>query len=120
MMDAGKAKMSPEEILEQAARLVGQTINPEAMGLKPDDIDLDQFIKLFIQRAREMLNEKEQLLLGIGPYLNSEGTLFTEDMKSIIEFIEKESKTKFYFYNGILVGFGKREIYANWIPDRPF
>lgn len=119
MADTREAKMSPEEILEQAARLVGQTINPEAMGLKPDDVDLDQFVKLFMQKAGEMLDEKERLLLAIGPYLNREGTLFTEDLKSIIEFIEQESKTKFYFFNGILVGFSKEDICANWIPDRP-
>lgn len=52
MANTRKAKMSREEILEQAARLVGQTINPEEMGIKPEDMELEQFIILFCKKGR--------------------------------------------------------------------
>lgn len=118
---ARKRKLSQHEILEQAALLVAGTINPEAMGITPDEVDLEQFVQLFIKKAEEMLNQKgDRLLLAIGPYLNSEGTLFTEDLKPIIEYIEEVTKAKFYFYNGIMVYFGKEDIGASWMPDRPF
>lgn len=66
-----------------------------------------------------MLDEKDRLLLAIGPYLNREGTLFTEDLKPIIEFIEEKMQIKFHFFNGILIYVGCNDIAVSWIPDRP-
>ena len=116
-----KLKLSQDEILQQAAMLVAGTINPEAMGITSEDVDLKQFVQLFMKKAEEMLDQKkgERLFLAIGPYLNRKGTLFTPDLKHIIKFIEEETKIKFYFYNGIMVYFGKEDIVANWMPDRP-
>jgi hypothetical protein len=117
---AKKRKLSQQEILEQAALLVAGTINPEAMGVTPDEVDLEQFVQLFMKKAQEMLDKKgERMLLAIGPYLNREGTLFTEDLKPIIDYIEEVTKTEFCFYNGIMVYFGKEDIGASWMPDQP-
>ena len=113
-----KQKYSKEEVLDYSSRLVAGKIDPEAMGITAEDIDIEQFLMLFRKKTEEMLEEKERMLFGVGPYLNKEGTLFTEDLKPIIEFIEKETKMQFHFFNGILVYLGKDFIYANWIPDR--
>ena len=112
--------MSREEILERAAWLVAQSINPEEMGLTPDEVDVDQFVELFKKRAGEMLVQtEERLLLGIGTYLNKEKTMFTKDLKLIVDYIEEVTGKKFYFFNGILIYFGPEDIIANWIPDWP-
>ena len=112
--------MSQEEILEQAALIVAQTINPDGMGLKPDEVDVEHFVKLFKKKAGEMLAQTDdRLLLGVGSYLNREKTLFTEDMKIIIDYIEEVTGKKFCFFNGILIYFGTEDIAANWIPDWP-
>lgn len=112
--------MSQEEILEQAAWLVAQSINPDGMGKTPDEVDVAHFVELFKKKAGEMLAKKEErLLLGVGSYLNKEKTLFTEDLKIIIDYIEEVAGKKFCFFNGILIYFGAEDIAANWIPDWP-
>ena len=114
-----KAKMSQEEVIEAAARLVAGTINPEAMGIKTNDVDVEEFITFFIQKTSEIIVEKEKMLLGIGTYLNKKGTLYTDDLEPIIDFIEKESGKKFSFFNGTLIWMGKDELSHSWIPDQP-
>lgn len=116
---AKRVKRSQEDLLDSAARLVAGTINPEAMGLDVEDIELDEFIKLFIKKAREMLENKDALTLSIGEYLNTEGNeVFSPDLKTIIEFIDKESKQSYRFLKGILVYLTHEDLGVSWNPER--
>ena len=74
---------------------------------------------MFIRKTEEILQEKEQITLSVGPYLNLKGTTFADDLLPIIQFIEEKTATKFHFYNGILIYLGKDDIVATWMPDRP-
>lgn len=116
-----KKAMSREEVLEQAATLVAGTINPDAMGMEPEEVPLEEFIRLFIQKAGEMLDQSQDgyLRFSIGPYLNKEENLYASDLYPIIEFIEEKLQRKLYFFNGILIFMGENDIAANWIPEWP-
>ena len=115
-----KSQMSQEEVIETAAKIVAGTINPEAMGIKAEDVDLEEFIRLFVQKTSEIMRKDEKILLGIGTYLNQKGNLYTDDLEPIIRFIEESSGKTFKFFNGILIWMGKNEIYATWISDQHF
>lgn len=108
---------SEEEILDQAARLVAGTINPEAMGLTPDEVDVELFIRTFKEIVRQMLNYKEALYLAIGTYVNADSSgVYSLDMQDILRGIESRTYIDFHFYHGIALWLCKNDLYAVWLP----
>lgn len=117
MANKPKAKRSQEEVLTQAASLVAATINSAAMGLTDEQIDVEQFKKIFKEKVAEMLERQEMLVLSIGPCINTGCTdIYSNDMRSILDSIESIMHTKFYFFYGILLLVGKNDLFANWLP----
>lgn len=114
-------KMSREEILERAAWNVAYHINPEAMGMTAEEVPVEEFVKYFKEKANEMLNQREErMLLTIGPYMNKENTLFSEDLQPIMDYVVEKTQIEFQFFNGIIVYYGRDDIGIGWNPDRPF
>ena len=114
-------KISREEILERAARNVAHMINPEAMGMEPKEVPVEEFVKYFKEKASEMLNQIEgRMLLTTGTYMNKEHTLYSKDLQPIVDYIEEKMGLELQFFNGIIVYFGDEDIGVGWIPDRPF
>ena len=117
MANKPKAKRSQEEVLTQAASLVAATINSAAMGLTDEQIDVEQFKKIFKEKVAEMLKRQEMLVLSIGPCINTDSSdVYSNDMRSILDSIECIMHTKFYFFYGILLLVGKNDLFANWLP----
>lgn len=114
-------QMSREEILERAAWNVAHMINPEAMGMEPEEVPVEEFVKYFKEKASEMLNQiEERMLLTIGPYMNKEQTMYSKDLQPIMDYIEENVGVEFQFFNGIIIYFGRDDIGVGWNPDRPF
>lgn len=112
-----KATRSQEEVITQAASLVAGTINSSAMGLTDEQIDVDQFKKLFEEKATELLKHQETLVLSIGPCINTDNDgIYSNDMQAILDSVEDKMHTKFYFYYGILLLVCKNDLFANWLP----
>lgn len=112
-----RPKLSPDELLAQSAQLVAGTINPYEMGLEPDQVDIENFVKFFKEKAAEMLETKDALLVSIGPAINTDNDdIYSNDMREILDYIEEKMQTKFYFHYGILLWHCKNDAYANWLP----
>lgn len=117
MAQKRRPKRSPEEILTQSAQLVAGTINPYEMGLEPEQVDIENFIKFFKEKAADMLKSKDALLVSIGPAINMDNDgIYSNDMREILDYIEEKMQTKFYFHYGLLLWFCKDDAYANWLP----
>lgn len=117
MAQKRRPNRSPEEILTQSAQLVAGTINPYEMGLVPEQVDIENFIKFFKEKAEEMLKNKDALLVSIGPAINTDNDgIYSDDMREILDYIEKKMQTKFYFHYGLLLWHCKDDAYANWLP----
>lgn len=111
-------KRSKEEILDQSARIVASTINPEKMGLKPDEIDVEAFIKFFKESLSHLLSNTDTVYIAIGTYVNTDSSAFYSDaMQIILDEIESNMNTKFYFYPGIILWLCKYELHAAWLPQ---
>ena len=112
-----RVTLSREEFVSQAAELVAVTINPDAMGITPEEVDIDLFIFHFKTKALEMLDTKSSLLISIGPDANPNGNdVFSEDMQIILDYIEMKMQTKFLFFYGLLALLGNDSLVANWVP----
>ena len=117
MAKTKRKQFSQEEFVTSAGQLVAGTINNEAMGITVEEVDIDNFIKYFKEKANEMLESQDYLLLSIGPAINTDGEgIFSNNMQTILDFIEEKMHTKFYFHYGILLWLGKKSLAANWLP----
>lgn len=109
---------SEEEILDTAARLVAGTINAEKMGITPEEVDLENFIKYFKEYLSQLFSHNEAILLAIGTYVNTDKTgVYSRAMQFILNGIEQEMHTKFYFYHGTLIWACKNDLYAVYLPQ---
>ena len=114
---AGTVPRSQEEVMTQAAQLVAGTINPREMGLTPEEVDVEQFISHFKEKAAELLENQEAIYIAIGPFVNTYNPgIYSNDIRIILDSIEEKMQTKFYFYYGILIALGKNHLFANWLP----
>ena len=108
---------SEEEILDQAARLVAGTINPDKMGLVPEEVDIENFIKFFKEYLSLVLSQKDAVLLAIGEYVNTDSYgVYSDAIQFILDCIEEKMHTRFYFYHGIALWVCKNDLYAVWLP----
>lgn len=106
-----------EEILDQAARLVAGTINAEKMGLKPEEVDVDNFIKYFKEFLSHLLSLQDAVHLAIGTAVNGDFSgVYSYGMIYILDRIRDEMQTQFYFYHGISLWVCKNDLYAVWLP----
>lgn len=113
-----RVKRTTDEILENAARLVAGTINPEAMGIAVEEVDVENFVKYFKEAATQLLYRKETLLVAIGRYAHTDNSgIYSIDMNYILNHIERNMHTKFYFFHGISLWFSKEDIIAHWLPQ---
>ena len=109
---AKKAKFSQEEILALAAHNISVTISPQ-----PSEDVTETFQKLFKEKAFEMLQTKNALLLTIGPYVTTDNTgIYSKDIRSILDYVEDKMQTHFEFIYGILMLIAKDEIYSIFLP----
>ena len=109
---------SEEEILYQAARLVAGTINAEKMGIAPEEVDVENFIKYFKEMLSQVFTCNDAVLLAIGTYVNTDSSgVYSNAMQFILNGIEEKMHTKFYFYHGILIWACKNDLYAVWLPQ---
>ena len=114
---AETARRFQEDIITQAAQLVAGTINPREMGLTPEEVDVEQFVSHFKQKAAEMLENQEAINIAIGPFVNTYNPgIYSNDIRIILDSIEEKMQMKFYFHYGILIALGKQQIFANWLP----
>lgn len=112
-----KRERSQDEVVTDAARLVVCTVNPYEMGITPEEVDIDRFIELFKEKANEMLETKDALLITIGPEITIGGPgIYSDDFQPILDYIEEKMQTKFYFHYGILLYLCKNDLGANWLP----
>lgn len=117
MANRALTNRSEEEILDQAARLVAGTINAEKMGLKPEEVDVENFIKYFKESLSQVLSQKDAVLLAIGKYVNTDSYgVYSDAIQFILNCIEEKMHTKFYFYHGIALWVCKNDLYAVWLP----
>ena len=108
---------SEEEILDQAARLVAATINAEKMGIAPEDVDVENFIKHFKELLSLVLSYNDAVLLAIGTFVNTDSLgVYSDAIQFILNGIEEKMQTKFYFYHGISLWVCKNDLYAVWMP----
>lgn len=113
-----RTKRSREEVITQAACLVAGTINSSAMGLTDEQVNIEDFKKLFKEKATEMLEKQELIVLSIGPCINVDGNdnVYSNDMQAILDSIEGKMQTKFYFFYGLMLLISENELFANWLP----
>lgn len=106
-----------EKLLTDAARLVAGTIDPYKMGLTPEQVDVENFIIHFKEKAAEILVCQDVLKIAIGPYVNTFNPgIYSNDIRIILDSIEEKMQIKFDFYYGILIYLSKNELSANWLP----
>lgn len=109
---------SKEEILNQTARIVAGTINPEEMGLTPAEVDVETFITLFKKALSHLLSNMDAVYIAIGTYVNTDSSdIYSDAMQIILNEIESQMNTKFYFYPGIILWICKNNFYAAWLPQ---
>ena len=109
-----KHKFSKEEILQAAGTDITRVMLPRL-----ENVDEEQFIKFFKKKALELLEEKGNLFLGIGPHVEKNGEPFTEDMKIIMEFVKKQTQKKYSFRKGqLLIYLNKVNGTGIWQEDR--
>ena len=108
---------SEEEILDQTARIVAGTINPEKMGISAEDVDVENFIKYFKEYLSHLLTYTDAAFIAIGPYVNTDCSgVYSNAMQTILNGIESKMQTKFYFYHGVALWVCKNDLYAVWLP----
>lgn len=109
---AKKAKFTQEEILALAAHNVSVTISSQ---ISEDAVET--FEKLFKEKAYEMLQTKNALLLTIGPCVtpNNAG-IYSEDIRAILDYVEEQMQRHFEFVYGLLMLAGKEEFYSIFLP----
>ena len=108
---------SEEEIIDQAARLVAGTINAEKMGIAPEEVDIENFIKYFKELLSQVLSYNEPVLLAIGKFVNTDSCgIYSNAIQFILNGIEQRMQTKFYFYHGISLWVCKNDLFAVWLP----
>ena len=109
---AKKAEFTQEEILVMAAHNVSETISP-----KPSEDVVETFEKLFKEKAYEMLQAKNALLMTIGPLVTTDNDgIYSKDIRSILDYVEEKMQTHFDFNYGILMLISKDEIYSILLP----
>lgn len=108
---------SEEEILDRAARLVAGTINAEKMGVAPEEVDVENFIKNFKELLSHLLSLQDAVHLAIGTAVNGDFSgVYSYGMQYILDCIEEKMQTQFYFYHGISLWVCKNDLYAVWLP----
>ena len=115
-------QFSQEMILEMVSDFIAGTINLEAMNIYLDDQAFAQLIEefktCFKEKAGELLEYKDSLLLTIGPYVNTDNNgIYSNDMLAILNIIEEKMQMTFVFYYGAMVLFNKHEFFVNWLPE---
>lgn len=109
---------SKEEVLDQTARIVAGTINPEEMGLTPDKVDIETFIKLFKESLSHLLSYMDSVYIAIGTYVNTDSSaIYSDAMQIILDEIEYKMNIKFYFYSGVILWICKNNFCAAWLPQ---
>lgn len=109
---AKRVKYSREEILALTAQNVAVTITPE-----PTELVYQTFQKHFKEKASEMLQSKEGLYLSIGPCVNADNDgIYSNDMQTILDYVEEKMQMQFNFNYGILMWIGNEEIYSIFMP----
>lgn len=117
-MNGTRLKRSKEEILDQSARIIAGTIDPEKMGLTPEEVDVENFIKNFKVSLSRLLLNSDTVYLAIGTYLNTDSSgIYSNSLQEILHYIETEMKTKFYFHHGIALWISKNDLFAVWLPQ---
>ena len=117
MVRKKKFRKKTDDILSQAARLVAGTINPSKMGLTPEQVDVEHFVKHFKTKAAELWNNQDVLNLAIGPYVNVFNPgVYSNDVRIILDYVEEQMQMEFHFYYGILISLDKKELHATWQP----
>lgn len=115
-------QFSQEMILEMVSDFIAGTINLEAMNIYLDDQAfarlIEEFKTCFKEKAGELLKYKDSLLLTIGPYVNTDNNgIYSNDMLTILNFINEKMQMTFCFYYGAMVLFNKHEFFVNWLPE---
>ena len=113
---------SQEMILEMVSDFIAGTINLEAMNISLDDQAfarlIEEFKTCFKEKAGELLKYRDSLLLTIGPYVNTDNNgIYSNDMLTILNFIEEKMQMTFRFYYGAMVLFNDHEFFVNWLPE---
>ena len=109
---ATKAKFTQEEILNLAAHNVSLTISSEIS----EDV-AETFEKLFREKAYEMLQTQNALLLTIGPLVTTDNPgIYSKDIRSILDYVEEQMQMHFEFVYGLLMLAGKEEFYSIFLP----
>lgn len=117
-MKGTNKKRSREEILDQSALIIAGAINSEKMGLMPEEVDIENFIKYFKIFLSRLLSKNNTVYLAIGTYLNTDSSAIrSNDMQTILNAIESEIQTKFHFYSGIALWICENDLYAVWLPE---
>ena len=117
MVKGALQNRSEEEILDQAARIVAGTINAEKMGLTPEEVDVENFIKYFKEFLSRLLSYTDAAFIAIGKYVNTDSSgVYSDAMQTILNAIESKMQTKFYFYHGVAIWVCKNDLYAVWLP----
>lgn len=114
-----KVIYSPDDILTQAAQLVAGAINPDKMGLTPDQVDVEQFVSHFKAKAAEIWKNQDVLNLAIGPYVNIFNPgLYSNDLRIILDYVEEQMQIEFHFYQELLISLDKKELHFTWLPEK--
>jgi hypothetical protein len=114
---AQKSRPTQQEVVTISAEAFAGTIDVEAMGITVEEVDIEGFCKHFAQKANEMFEAKDYLLLSIGPAINTDGDgIYSNDMQKILDYIEENMHTKFYFHYGLMLWIGKDSISPCWLP----
>ena len=109
---AKKAKFTQEEIVALAVHNVSATISP-----RPREDVLETFQNLFKEKAFEMLQSQNALLLTIGPLVTTDNIgIYSKDIRSILDYVEEKMQTHFEFNYGLLMHITKNEIYSIFLP----
>lgn len=109
------SKYSSKEIIDLASKFISGILNPEAMGLTVDELDIEQFQNHFKETAKEMLKNQNSLSLRIGLFGSTNSSdVYSDDMRAILNVIEEKMQMQFYFKVDALLYFGKDFIYANF------
>lgn len=117
MANVTQIKRSYEEILDQTARIIAGTINVEKMGIAPEEVDVENFIKYFKQYLSHLLSLQEAVHLAIGTAVNGDFCgVYSYGMQYILDHIEEEMHIQFHFYHGVALWICKNELYAVWLP----
>lgn len=117
MARKAKKKFTQDEVVTMAAHGVVGTVNPFEMGITPEEVDIDRFVELFKEKANEMLETQEALLIKIGPEITVGGSdIYSDDFQPIINYIEEKMQIQYKFYYGILIYLRKTDVHGAWLP----